>query len=179
MPVDQLGVSAPDPRTVVIELERPTAYILDILAFFPSAVVPRHAIEPHGQQWTTPANIVTSGGYTLAEWVPNTHIRLRRNQHHYDAANIRIPEIIYYPVELPEAALTRYRAGDYEKWVRACPTPYGGPALWGDTPAARERTARRLAWVKWTKAPALRSLVTCATSTSGCASRRRRSSPPV
>ncbi len=32
---------------------------------------------------------------------------------------------------------TRYRAGDYEKWVRACATPYGGPALWGDTPAAR------------------------------------------
>jgi dimethylaniline monooxygenase (N-oxide forming) len=32
---------------------------------------------------------------------------------------------------------TRYRAGDYEKWVRACATPYGGPGLWGDTPAAR------------------------------------------
>jgi oligopeptide transport system substrate-binding protein len=114
MPVERLGVSAPDPRTVVIELERPTAYIRDILASFPTAVVPRHAIEAHGQQWTTAANIVTSGAYTLAEWVPNTHIKLRRNPHHYDAANIRIAEIIYYPVERPATALTRYRAGELD-----------------------------------------------------------------
>lgn len=114
MSVERLGVSAPDSQTVVIELERPTAYIRDILASFPTAVVPRHVIEQHGQQWTTASNIVTSGAYTLTEWVPNTHIRLRRNQHHYDAANIQIEEVVYYPVERPQTALTRYRAGELD-----------------------------------------------------------------
>ncbi|MEZ6023791.1 MAG: peptide ABC transporter substrate-binding protein [Hyphomonadaceae bacterium] len=114
IPPDRLGVSAPDERTVVIEIESPTSYMLDALASFSAAIVPRHAIEPNGERWTTPDNIVTSGPYTLAEWIPNTSIRLVKNENYHDAANVSIAEVIFYPVERPATAVTRYRAGELD-----------------------------------------------------------------
>lgn len=112
--VDELGVSAPDAQTVVIDLEYPASYLPDVLASFSSSVVPRHAIEAHAERWTRPENIVVSGAYTLAEWVPNTHIRLRKNTYFHDAANVAIEEVVFYPVERPATAVTRFRAGELD-----------------------------------------------------------------
>jgi oligopeptide transport system substrate-binding protein len=114
IPPVRLAVSGPDPRTVRIEIETPTSYMLDALASFSAAIVPRHAIEPHGERWTTPANIVTSGAYTLAEWIPNTSIRLVKNANYHDAANVAIEEVIFYPVERPATAVTRFRAQELD-----------------------------------------------------------------
>jgi oligopeptide transport system substrate-binding protein len=114
MPADALGVKAPDSQTVVIELEQPTPYFTDLVGSFSAAVVPRHAIEKFGDAWTSPANIVTSGAYTLAEFANNTHIKLAKNKHHYDAANVAIDEVYFYPIEKPDTALTRFRAGEID-----------------------------------------------------------------
>lgn len=113
-PVESLGVRAPDPRTVVVEVEKPTRYLPDALAAFAAAAVPRQAIEVHGQRWTTPENIVVSGAYTLAQWVPNTSIQLKKNTNHYDAAGTAIEEVIFYPVERPATAVTRFRGGELD-----------------------------------------------------------------
>ena len=53
-PPASLGVSAPDERTVVIELERPAPYFIQLLANSQGIPVPRHAIEKHGRDWLTP-----------------------------------------------------------------------------------------------------------------------------
>lgn len=114
LPVTALGVSAPDPRTVVIEVEQPTSYFPEIVASFSAAVVPRHAIEAHGEKWTLPENIVTSGAYTLAEWASHTFMRLKKNPHYHGADTVAIDEVIYYPVEKPGTALTRFRGGELD-----------------------------------------------------------------
>lgn len=113
-PLESLGISAPDARTVVVEVEKPTRYLPDALAAFAAAAVPRQAIEAHGQRWTTPENIVVSGAYTLAQWVPNTSIQLKKNANHYDAAGTAIEEVIFYPVEKPATAVTRFRGGELD-----------------------------------------------------------------
>jgi oligopeptide transport system substrate-binding protein len=114
MPVERLGVTAPDPRTVVIEVDQPTAYLPDILASFSAGVVPRHKIEAFGDRWTNPENIAVSGAYTLEEWVGNTHIKLKKNPNHYDAANIKIDQVMFFPIERPQTALTRFRGGELD-----------------------------------------------------------------
>ncbi|MFC5371238.1 peptide ABC transporter substrate-binding protein [Brevundimonas faecalis] len=113
-PIESLGVRAPDARTVVIEVEKPTRYLPDAMAAFASTVVPRHAIEAHGQRWTTPQNIVVSGAYTLKEWVPNTSIQLKKNPNHYSAASAKIEEVVFYPVERQATAVTRFRGGELD-----------------------------------------------------------------
>jgi len=114
MQPESLGVRAPDPATFVIELERLTPYFLELVGSFSTAPVPRHVIEKHGDAWTSPANIVTSGAYTLAEFANNTYIKLVKNKFHHDAANIAIDEVYFYPIEKPETALTRFRGGEID-----------------------------------------------------------------
>ncbi len=112
-PVDALAVSAPDPRSFVIELEHPAPYLTELLVHraFP---VPRHVIERHGRAWTRAGNLVSNGPFTLAEWRPGQFVRLVRNPRFHDATNVHLDAVLHIPIEDPRAALTRYRAGELD-----------------------------------------------------------------
>jgi oligopeptide transport system substrate-binding protein len=114
LPSGQLGVAAPDPKTVVITLEQPTPYFIELMVSFSAAVLPRQTIEKNGDAWTQPANMVTSGAYTLGEFVSNSYIKLVKNKNFHAAASVAIDELFYYPIERPETALTRFRAGELD-----------------------------------------------------------------
>ena len=109
-----LGVSAPDPRTLEIRLGAPTPYFLDLLTHHMSYPVPRRAIEAHGNQWTRPGNLISNGAYRLAEWVPQSHIKLVRNEQFHSAATVAINVVTYYPTEDKNSELKRFRAGELD-----------------------------------------------------------------
>lgn len=112
-PVESIGVTGPDARTIVIELEHPAPYLTELLVHraFP---VPRHVVERHGRAWTKPENFVSNGPFKLGEWKPGQHVRLVRNPRFHDAANVQLDAILHIPIEDPRTALLRYRAGDLE-----------------------------------------------------------------
>ena len=72
----KLGVEAVDPHTVKITLKAPTPYLIGLLAHTSSQIVNKAAVEKGGDQWTRPGNNVTSGAYTITEWVPQSRIVL-------------------------------------------------------------------------------------------------------
>ena len=112
-PVTALGVSAPDPRTLIIDLEHPAPYLLDLLVHrgFP---VPRHVMARHGRAWTKPAHIVSNGAFIFGEWRPGSHVRLLRNPRFHAASTVRLDAVHHVPVEDPKAAVLRYRAGELD-----------------------------------------------------------------
>lgn len=117
--VDKLGVRASDAKTLVIELEHPAPYLPQLLTHYTSFPLPRHVVEKHASDWTRAAHIVTNGAFKLAEWRPHDHIRLVKNERFYDAANVKIDEVRFYPTDDDNAALKRYRAGELdtqERW---------------------------------------------------------------
>ncbi len=116
MPVDSadFGVKAIDDRTVEIRLEGPTPYFLQSLTHYTGFPVPQHVVEEHGADWTKPENIVSNGPYTVVEWVPGSYVRSVKSETYYDAANVQIDEVFYYVQEDLNAALNRYRAGEYD-----------------------------------------------------------------
>ena len=75
----KLGVTALDDHTLMVELEEPTPYLLDLLAFPAYAPIPRHVVAAHGEQWVRPGNMVTNGPYVLSEWAPLDRITLDKN----------------------------------------------------------------------------------------------------
>jgi oligopeptide transport system substrate-binding protein len=112
-----LGLAAPDPRTLVITLERPTPY-LPLLAANPAwfPVNPR-VLERLGglvsrtTPWLTPANFVGNGPFVLKEWNPNARIIVAKNPRYRDAAGVRLNEIVFYPIENPDVEERNFRAG--------------------------------------------------------------------
>jgi ABC-type oligopeptide transport system substrate-binding subunit/DNA-binding SARP family transcriptional activator len=80
---NSLGVHALNPRTLLVELERPTAYFPSLLASCPTYPLPRHVVEAHGPRWTDAANIVTNGPFHLKAWSPGESLILSRNLNYH------------------------------------------------------------------------------------------------
>jgi oligopeptide transport system substrate-binding protein len=114
MKPEELGVRAPDDRTVEFSLEAPTAYFLELLTHQTGFPVHPPSVETHGADFIKPGIMVSNGAYKLAEFRPNSHIRLVRNPHFHDARNVRIDSVYFYPTEDESAALRRFLAGELD-----------------------------------------------------------------
>ena len=110
----ELGVSAPDDATLVIELTRRTPYLLSFLAHPSTFPVHRGSVELHGDAFARAGNLLSNGAYVLASWEPGSILELRRNDNHWDAANIAIDVVRHHVITQEAAELTRYRAGELD-----------------------------------------------------------------
>jgi oligopeptide transport system substrate-binding protein len=112
--VEELGVSAPDEKTVVIKLESATPYFVELLTHQTSLPVHQASVEKFGKDFVKPGNLVTNGAYKLAESVPNSHIKLVKNENFHDAKNVQIDTVMYYPTPDFAAMVRRYEAGELD-----------------------------------------------------------------
>ena len=110
----RLGVSAPDARTLVIRLAKPTPWLLQLLTSQSAMPVPRHVVEQWGDKWTQPEHIVSNGPFMLKEWVPLSRIAMVRNPKFHDAASVKLDEVDYMLADDLKAALKRYEAGELD-----------------------------------------------------------------
>lgn len=110
-----VGVSAPDARTVVFTLERPTPFFLSALyLFFPTqqATVEKFgAMDDRRNPWTKPGNLVGNGPFTLKEWAFGQRIVLIKNERYWDAANVGLNAIHFLPIENAQVEETAFRTG--------------------------------------------------------------------
>jgi oligopeptide transport system substrate-binding protein len=119
LPVSKLGVRAVDASSLVIELDHPAPYLPQLLTHHTAAPLPRALVEKVGNDWTKPGTMLANGPYMLSEWRPHDHVKLVKNPKFYDAANVKIDAVHFYPIEDDLAALKRYRAGELdtnERW---------------------------------------------------------------
>ncbi|MSO97239.1 MAG: peptide ABC transporter substrate-binding protein [Rhodospirillaceae bacterium] len=114
MPLESLGVRAIDARTFEMTMTVPNPVILETLTSLTGYPVPRHVVEKFGQEWTAPGNMVSNGAYVLKERVPQTRVTLEKNPLFYDAANVQIDEVNFFPTENLGTALNRFRAGELD-----------------------------------------------------------------
>jgi oligopeptide transport system substrate-binding protein len=116
--MDKLGVSAPDPKTLIIELEHPAPYLPELLMHQTAFPIKRALFQKYGSEFTKPGKMLANGPYVLAEWRPHDHIKLVRNAQFYDAANVKIDAVYFYPIDDDLAALKKYRAGELDTQER-------------------------------------------------------------
>jgi oligopeptide transport system substrate-binding protein len=98
---NEVGVKAKDDYTLVVTLENPTPFFLSLAAFHVLFPEPQHVISKlkPGEDWTRPEKMVSNGPYKLTEWRMNSHLKAVRNDQYWDAKNVKIDEIVFYPYE--------------------------------------------------------------------------------
>jgi oligopeptide transport system substrate-binding protein len=107
----QLGVRAIHDHQVVVELENPTPFFLDLCAFRTLVVVPRWTIEQYGDRWLMARPLPSSGCYQLEDWKVNDRVRIRKNPRHWDAANIQTELIDLIHLDSATTALNLFETG--------------------------------------------------------------------
>lgn len=110
---DQVGIKAPDDRTVVISLENPMPAALYILTTLTTAPLHEASYEKAGNKidYTNPANMVTNGAYVLKDFVPQSKVVLVKNPNYWDAAHVKIDTVIYDVTEDESTELKLYKSG--------------------------------------------------------------------
>ncbi len=119
MKPDTLGARALDSKTLQIELERPTPFILGLLAHQTAVPVNPANVEKYGKDFTRPGNLVSDGAYVLAEFTPNDRVVLTRNPLFHDAGHVKIDREEFLTLEDRSAALRRYQAGEIDSYTDA------------------------------------------------------------
>jgi len=112
-PVESLGATALDPRTVELRLEYPAPFLPSVLAIA-GQPAPRHVIDIHGEDWIRPENIVVNGPFNLVRWETNNLIELIRNSLFFEAETVCLDRIFYYPTTDTAAAERRVRNGELD-----------------------------------------------------------------
>lgn len=110
--ISKLGARAIDDKTLELSLEASTPYFLDLLTHQTGLPVHPGSVEKHGNTFTKPENWVSNGAYVLKEWTPGAHIRVEKNKAFYDAANVKIDVVMFYPTKDSSAAVRRFEAGE-------------------------------------------------------------------
>ncbi|PVA06747.1 peptide ABC transporter substrate-binding protein [Thalassorhabdomicrobium marinisediminis] len=114
MPVEDLGISAPDDHTVVIKIDAPRPYFPSMLTFPTTFPQHRATIEEHGDNWTKPENMVSNGAYVLSEYVPGEKLVRVRNENYWNNEETIIEEVTALIINDSNQALTRYLAGEVD-----------------------------------------------------------------
>ena len=117
----QVGVRVIDPLTLEVELENPTPYFLQLLDHHSYFAVPKHVVLKYGEMtdrysdWTRPGNMVSNGPFRLAEWKIYHYVKLEKNPHYWDADNVALNAIYFYPVENYSTEERMFRVGQVHK----------------------------------------------------------------
>ena len=114
MPVDALGVSAPDDATFVIRLSGPAPYLPGLLSHPSTCPVNRATLARYGAGFARPGIMVSNGAFVLKEWVPGSYVLAARNRQYWNDRATQLAAVKYLQITDENAELTRYRAGELQ-----------------------------------------------------------------
>lgn len=108
---EDIGVEAIDDFTLRITLRQSAPFFVGLLAHQFFRLVPQQAIEKWGKDWIKKDHIVTCGAFRIKEYRPYDALILERDPNYWDAANVHLNGIEFYPIEENSTILNLYKAG--------------------------------------------------------------------
>ena len=107
----KVAARAADDHTLVVQLENPTPYFLELCAFPTLQPVPVNLIGQFGDDWIKPGHIVCNGAYVLESWRINDKIRLKKNPHYWNRKHVALDTVDVLPIADANVAFNFYASG--------------------------------------------------------------------
>ena len=125
----RVGIRAADDYTLVVELDRPTPYFLELTGFYPLYPVHVASLEAARArwpdtwetEWVKPERLVTNGPYRILERRLHDRIRLAKNPVYWDADHVAMRTVDILAVEHQVTMLNLYLTGEAD-WISSVPT---------------------------------------------------------
>lgn len=131
-----VGIEAVDDLTFRVTLRQPLTYMTDLVAF--PTFYPRHEksmeafaiyedpvnrkgrILTYRNQYTRPPKVVTNGPFNLVDWKFKRVLKLEKNAHYWDAANVKLDSIDNIVNENTLSQYLQFKAGAAD-WIAEVP----------------------------------------------------------
>jgi oligopeptide transport system substrate-binding protein len=111
---EDIGIEAVDPYTVRITLSLPAPYFAGLVAHQLFRLVNRKVVEKYQDKWTEPDKIVTCGPFRLKSWKPYHELIVERDPMYWDAVNVKLDEIHFYPMADTPSMMNLYKVGEVD-----------------------------------------------------------------
>ena len=111
---EDIGIEAIDDYTLRISLRQSTPFFKGLLANQFFRLVPQTTVERYGREWTNPAHIVTNGPFKLKSWKPYNELTVERDPMYWDAANVHLDGIRFFPMSDQPTMMNLYRVGEID-----------------------------------------------------------------
>ena len=107
---EDIGVEAVDDYTLRLKLYQPAPFFLGLLCHQFFRVVHQPTIEKFGKDWVKPQNIVTSGPFKIKVYKPYDELVVEKDPNYWDAANVKLNGIEFYPLDEQTTMQNLYKA---------------------------------------------------------------------
>jgi len=122
---EDVGISAPDANTFVVQLVSPTDYFVSLMSFYHFMPVKQSSVEAVGGEegtWASnPDLFVSNGAFVLTEYTIGEGLRLEKNENYWNADSVLIPAINGKFIDEATTAYQAYQAGDLD-FIPSVPT---------------------------------------------------------
>ena len=108
---ENLGVEAVDDYTLRLKLYQPAPYFVQLIPHQLFRVIHQPTIEKFGKNWMRIGNIVTSGAFKLSVHRPYDELIVVKDENYWDAANVKLDAIEFYPLEDATTMMNLYKSG--------------------------------------------------------------------
>jgi oligopeptide transport system substrate-binding protein len=134
---DLVGMRAPDPHTLVVTLEKPVPYFLELCAFAVFSPVYEPLVSQYERPdptsarlirkpgWTKPGVLVSNGPFILTRWRMKRDMRFEKNLNYWDKESIALNSILIPSISDPNAGVLAYQTGSLD-WIADVTAPYRG-----------------------------------------------------
>lgn len=123
-----VGIHAPDDRTLILELEYQNPLLLDYLSFQIFVPVRNDIISKYSSSWANkPETLISNGAFKLDSWKHGDggEIVLVKNPNYWDAENVKVNRLRFVNINDENTAMAAFKAGriDYMSTIPSAMRP--------------------------------------------------------
>lgn len=117
----EVGIRVVDRQKLVMRLEHPVPYFLNLMGFYPMFPVQRRCVETHGYPaWTKPDNFVGNGPFVLKWRRIRDRIRVVRSPTYWNRNEVCLEVVDALPISSYATMLNLYMTGQAD-WITTVP----------------------------------------------------------
>lgn len=114
---EDIGIEAIDNYTLRITLRQPAPFFIGLLAHQFFRLVPQKAIDKWGKEWFRKEHILTCGPFRIKDYRPYDALVLEKDPNYWDATNVHLDRLEFYPLEENATILNLYKAGAIDAFL--------------------------------------------------------------
>lgn len=113
--LDSVGIKSLNHKTLLIELEYPNPYFLQLTAF-PICYPVNHKVDLENPNWTHEQGdlFVCNGPFCLMHWIHGSELKARKNPTYWDKEAVHLDSIVMSMIEDEHTELNMYENGELD-----------------------------------------------------------------